>query len=116
MDTGCWGHMPSCTFTMCTHAQEVCVLVCTWCSPYYPSKTFCPEATSPYSVTLSDTGYCGTPNVWHNVKEFQFIRKMNNDTMASFSTELSQQTWESVLKTDDVNQAYDSSTHIYGYI
>ena len=40
-------------------------------------------------------------------KEFQFIRKMTEDTMASFSNELSQQTWESVLKTDDVNQAYD---------
>ena len=27
--------------------------------------------------------------------------------MASLSNELSQQTWENVLKTDDVNQAYD---------
>ena len=33
--------------------------------------------------------------------------------MASFSNELSQQTWESVLKTDDVNQAYDSFLHIF---
>jgi hypothetical protein len=29
---------------------------------------------------------------------------MNEDKMASFSNELSQQTWESVLKTEDVNQ------------
>ena len=33
--------------------------------------------------------------------------------MASFSNELSQQTWESVLNTDDVNQAYDSFLHIF---
>jgi len=33
--------------------------------------------------------------------------------MASFSNELSQQTWENVLKTDDVNQAYDSFLHIF---
>ena len=33
--------------------------------------------------------------------------------MASFSNELSQQTWESVLKSDDVNQAYDSFLHIF---
>ena len=33
--------------------------------------------------------------------------------MASFSNELSQQTWESVLKTDDVNQAHDSFLHIF---
>ena len=33
--------------------------------------------------------------------------------MASFFNELSQQTWESVLKTDDVNQAYDSFLHIF---
>ena len=53
----------------------------------------------------------------YNVKEFQFIRKMNEDTMASFSNELSQQNWENILKTDDVNQAYDSfSIHIYEYI
>ena len=32
--------------------------------------------------------------------------------MASISKELNQQTWESVLKTDDVNQAYDSFLHI----
>ena len=49
----------------------------------------------------------------YNVKEFQFIRKMNEDTMALFSNELSQQTCESVLKTDDVNQAYDSFLHIF---
>ena len=49
----------------------------------------------------------------YNVKEFQFIRKMNEDTMASFPNELSQQTWESVLKTDGVNQAYDSFLHIF---
>ena len=33
--------------------------------------------------------------------------------MALFSNELSQQTWESVLKTDDVNQAYDTILHIF---
>ena len=33
--------------------------------------------------------------------------------MASFSNELSQQTLESVLKTDDDNQAYDSFLHIF---
>ena len=33
--------------------------------------------------------------------------------MASFSNELSQQTWESVLKPYDVNQAYDSFLHIF---
>ena len=33
--------------------------------------------------------------------------------MASFSNELSQQTWASMLKTDDVNQAYDSFLHIF---
>ena len=38
---------------------------------------------------------------------------MNEDKIASFSNELSQQTWESVLKTDDVNQAYDSFLHIF---
>ena len=38
---------------------------------------------------------------------------MNEDKIASFSNELSQQTWESVLKTDDVNQVYDSFLHIY---
>ena len=32
----------------------------------------------------------------YNVKEFQFIRNMNEDKMVSFSNELSQQTWESV--------------------
>ena len=49
----------------------------------------------------------------YNVKEFQFIRNMNEDKMASFSNELSQQNWESVLKSDDVNQAYDSFLHIF---
>ena len=49
----------------------------------------------------------------YNVKEFQLIRTMNEDTMASFSNELNQQTWESVLKTDDVNQAYDSFLHVF---
>ena len=49
----------------------------------------------------------------YNVKEFQFIRKMNEDTMVSFSNKLSQQTWESVLKISDVNQAYDSFLHIF---
>ena len=49
----------------------------------------------------------------NNVKEFQFIRKMNEHTMESFSNELSEQTWENVLKTDDVNQAYDSFLHIF---
>ena len=49
----------------------------------------------------------------YNVKEFQFIRKMNEDTMASFTNEQSQQTWENVLKTDDVNQAYDTFLHIF---
>ena len=49
----------------------------------------------------------------YNVKEFQFIRNMNEDKMASFSNELSQQTWESVIKTGDVNQAYDSFLHIF---
>ena len=38
---------------------------------------------------------------------------MNEDTMASFSNELSQQTWTNVLKTDDVNQAYESVLHIF---
>ena len=33
--------------------------------------------------------------------------------MASFSNELSQQTWERVLKTDDVNQAYVCFLHIF---
>ena len=32
----------------------------------------------------------------YNVKEFQFFRNMNEDTMTSYSNELSQQTWESV--------------------
>ena len=49
----------------------------------------------------------------YNIKEFQFIRKMNEDIMESFSDELSQQIWENVLKTDDVNQAYDSFLHIF---
>ena len=38
---------------------------------------------------------------------------MNEDTMASFTNEQSQQTWENVLKTDDVNQAYDTFLHIF---
>ena len=33
-----------------------------------------------------------------NVKEFQFIRKINEDTMASFPNELGQRTWEDDLK------------------
>ena len=33
--------------------------------------------------------------------------------MASFSNELSQQSWGSVLKTDDVNQPYNSFLHIF---
>jgi len=33
--------------------------------------------------------------------------------MALFSNELSQKTWENVVKTDDVNQAYDSFLHIF---
>ena len=33
--------------------------------------------------------------------------------MASFSNELSQQTWENVLKTDYINQAYDFFLHIF---
>ena len=52
----------------------------------------------------------------YNVKECQFIKNMNEDKedkMTSFSNELRQQTWESVLKTDDVNQAYDSFLHIF---
>ena len=49
----------------------------------------------------------------YKVKEFQFTRNMNEDKIASFFNELSQQTWESVLKTDDVNQAYDSFLHIF---
>ena len=49
----------------------------------------------------------------YNVKEFQFIRNMNEDKMASFSSELSQQTRESVLKTSYVSQANDSFLHVY---
>ena len=49
----------------------------------------------------------------YNVREFQFIRKMNEDIMASFSNELRQQTWENVLTIDNVNQAYDSFLHIF---
>ena len=53
----------------------------------------------------------------YNVKEFQVIIKMYEDTMASFSNELSQQTWESGLKTDDVIQAYDSFyTYLWIYL
>ena len=48
-----------------------------------------------------------------NVNEFQYIRKINEDTLASFSDELSQQSWENVLNTNDVNQAYDSFLHIF---
>ena len=48
-----------------------------------------------------------------NVNEFQYIRKINEDTLPSFSGELSQQTWENVLNTNDVNQAYDSFLHIF---
>ena len=33
--------------------------------------------------------------------------------MASFSNELSQQAWESVLQIDDVKQPYDSFLHIF---
>ena len=33
--------------------------------------------------------------------------------MALFSNELSQQTWENVVKTEDVNQAYDSFLHVF---
>ena len=51
--------------------------------------------------------------IMHNVEEFQFIKNMNKDKMASYYNELSQQTWESVLKTDDVSQAYDSFLHIF---
>ena len=49
----------------------------------------------------------------YNVKEFQLIRNMNEEKMALFSNQLSQQTWESVLKTNDVNQAYDCFLHIF---
>ena len=50
---------------------------------------------------------------WYNVKEFQFMRNMNEDTMASFSNELSQQTWENVLNNYDGNEPYDSFLHIF---
>ena len=49
----------------------------------------------------------------NKVKEFQYIRTINEDTLASFSDELSQQSWESVLNTNDVNQAYDTFLHIF---
>ena len=49
----------------------------------------------------------------YNVEEFQFIKNMNEDKIASFSNEISQHTWESVLKTDDVSQAYDSFLNIF---
>ena len=48
-----------------------------------------------------------------NVNEFQYIRKINEDTLASFSDELSQQSWKNCLNTNDVNQAYDSCLHIF---
>ena len=42
-------------------------------------------------VSLCETEY----NISRcNVNDFQFIRKINEDTMASFSNELSQQTWK----------------------
>ena len=49
----------------------------------------------------------------NKVKEFQFIRTINEDAMTLFSNELSQQTWESVIKTYDVNQSYDSFLHMF---
>ena len=41
------------------------------------------------------------------------LRNMNNDTMASFSNEQTQQTWGNVLKTDYVNQAHDYFLKIF---
>ena len=43
----------------------------------------------------------------------QWSMPWNAKPMASFPNELSQQTWERVLKTDDVNQACDSVLHIF---
>ena len=47
------------------------------------------------------------------VKEFQHIRKITEDTLASLSNELSQQSWDNVLNINDVNQAYDNFLYIF---
>ena len=47
------------------------------------------------------------------VKEFQHIREITEDTLASLSNELNQQYRDNVLYINDVNQAYDNFLHIF---
>ena len=47
------------------------------------------------------------------VKEFQHIRKITEDTLASLSNELSQQSWDNVLNINHVNQAYDNFLYMF---
>ena len=42
------------------------------------------------------------------VNGFQYVRTVNEDTFASLSNALGQQSWENVLNTNDANQAYDT--------
>ena len=42
------------------------------------------------------------------VNGFQYIRTVNEDTFASLSSELGQQSWENVVNTNDANQVYDT--------
>ena len=42
------------------------------------------------------------------VNGFQYVRTVNEDTLASLSTALGQQSWENVVNTNDANEAYDT--------
>ena len=66
-----------------------------------------------FSTNLPILALCEFNVDRNKVKEFQYIRTINEDTLASLSDELSQQSWESVLNTNDVNQAYDTFLHIF---
>ena len=39
---------------------------------------------------------------------FQYVRTVNEDTFASLSSALGQQSWVNVVNTNDANQAYDT--------
>ena len=42
------------------------------------------------------------------VNGFQYVRTVNEDTLASLSTALGQQSWENVVNINDANEAYDT--------
>ena len=65
------------------------------------------------SVHLPIFAFCDYKINRNIVKVFQHIRKITEDTLASLSNELNQQSWDNVLNINDVNQAYDNCLHIF---